>query len=231
MYIAFDVKLSNQNTETNMSKREEIIKTLSDYGHNVEMLKRTQLFKLEEMIEKHVQKEKDEHETIQNDMKDSVSNKSIRKLERQPILEQKYDDSCTVVDLSSKRNASNYVDELYGKFKESIKSRNTLMHSITTNSNMLNEYVHKLDEDVTFVITQEINKCKEMLQLVLNEMGDIRTHLCRIKLEKKAFYEQYKTNLVDLSGNLYKFFDNKLENINRYMEEIELMDQDYKSCQ
>jgi hypothetical protein len=214
-----------------MSEREIIVNKLIKYGHNPQLLVRTQLFKLEEMIKKH-ELEEQEQTLIENDMKDSVSNKSIRKLTQVKVepqyANQTYDDNCTVIDMSSKANANNYVDEMYNKFKESILNRNKLMHAIKTNTKMLQDFSHKLDEDVIFTITQDINKCQSLLTLVLNEMEQKRSDLCRIKLEKKSFYEKYKNNLVDLSGNLYKFFDTKLENINKYLEEINLMDEDYK---
>lgn len=215
-----------------MSSREELWKIGVENGLALQNLKRMPIYVLEKTIQKIQEQKSPKSPNTSNKSNKSnlthLSNKSFVELDQQQQQHNVIDDNCTVVDMSAKANSNNFIDELYKSFKQEIKKRNTIMHAIKTNSNVFQNNRDQLDEEDSFKMQQELNNYQDMLQLVLNTMEDYQNQFVRIQSEKRSFYKQYRSNLIDITGDLYTHFDKKLENIHKYMEDIELQKNNFE---
>lgn len=213
-----------------MSDRDELCKVGVENGLSLQTLKRMPIY----VLEKTIQKLKEQNKPTSPNTSNTSNKSNLSQLSKQSFVELKQqhhndiDDNCTVVDMSVKATSKNFIDELYKSFKEEIKRRNTIMHAIKINSNMFQNNRDNLDDEDSFKMQQELEKYQQMLQLVLNTMEDYQHQFVRIQSEKQSFYKQYRSNLIDITGNLYTHFDKKLENIHKYMEDIELQKNNFE---
>jgi ribosome-associated translation inhibitor RaiA len=211
--------------------REELVKTAVEMGMSKDIVGRTPTYTLESMIKGKSSKREKATSKKGEFLKTSVSpieqkqqeiTSEIRKIVEEN--KQKYipdDDTMTVVDMSHVTTTENPADQKFKRFDFLVCAKNQLLLGIKTNSGLTEANREKLDEDDMFVLQKEISSQQEQLNLVLNEMREIRAWFEEVRAQKIEFYEKLSGKVVDISGGLSIHFNNKLEKINKYLESLQ----------
>jgi len=131
------------------------------------------------------------------------------------------DETATVVDMQYITTTNSPSDQKYKRFSSLVAVKNDLVKAITNNSMLLQDHMKHLDADDVLALKREIEQTQHQLKLVNCEIRDISQWFKEIHAQQHILYQQLLKKSSDMTGNLSQHFQRKMENIQRYMEDMQ----------
>ncbi len=132
------------------------------------------------------------------------------------------DETKTVVDMSYMTEHTNPADQKYARFQFLGHAKKDLLQAIKQNTTSLQVNLQQLDEDDVQIVKKEIAEAQARLQSVNVEMAEIHQWFQEIHTQRQVFYQQFLQNSTDVTGDMKTHFQRKLDNIQRYMQAIQM---------
>lgn len=131
------------------------------------------------------------------------------------------EDNETVVNISYAVKAANPVERNHNRHQELMMMQQELVAAIRTNSMHLDANRAGLHPDDVAVIEADTHLNQTNLKLVMKEIRQIEQYFRDEAQQRISFYQKFRTGLHDVSGNLQRHFDSKVESYNKYMHDLQ----------
>lgn len=189
--------------------RDAVIQEAIQAGIREENLQRLPLYAIRTMID---ERRKKKVPPLKADVADAMC--SIEDNEHNE------DDTRTVVNMDHVTSTTNPADQKYKRFSFLISARNELLKAIRTNTDLLNNTSKDLDPDDILAVRHDIEQAQFQFDLIDKEIREIHQWFSEVQHQKQVFYEQFLKKSTDLTGNLTAHFQQKMLNIQKYVNEM-----------